>query len=172
MIIPYSKIVGLPIADLQNERNIGSVREVIFNPECDVVGFMLRPVLWELQSNKIVTSDAVLSLNRDGLSIGKDEDVADVSEMVRLKGIFSHRLFGVNQKVVSRSGEQIGTVYDYFIESTTFAITKFCVRNLWRERIIPIKEIIGFETNKIIIKDNDSTIDASETVPESAVAVE
>lgn len=169
MLLNYSKIIGLPVADLQNENNIGSIKEILFNSECAVVGFMLRSAFLSLSDDrKIIPSDIVVSLSKDGLTIRKGEDIAEMSEMVRLKGIVSHRLFGVNQKVATAGGEQVGTVYDYLIESTTLAIVKFYVRHLWQEKIIPVSQIVGFETNKIIIKDNSNTVPASDPAPESA----
>lgn len=173
MLLAYSKIIGLPIADIQNEKSIGSIKEIVFNSECAIVGFMPKSQFWSLSDNyKIIPSDIVISLSKDGLSIRKEEDIVEISEMVRLKGIISHRLFGINQKVVSLSGEQIGTVYDYLIDTATLTIVKFYLRHLWQERIVPIAQIVGFETNKIIIKDGDNTVEASDPVPESIAAID
>ena len=173
MLLAYSKIIGLPIADIQNEKNIGSVKEVFFNSDCAVVGFMIKSQSWGLaDSHQIVPADAVVSLFRDGLSIGKEEDIVDMNEMVRLKGIIANRLFGLNQKVVTSSGQQIGMVYDYLIDAATLAIIKFYVRHLWSEKIILSSHIIGFETNKIIVKDDMNAVEALDPAPESVIATD
>lgn len=171
MILNYSKFIGLPIADLKDQCKVGEIADLIFEPNCSVAAFVLKGRLsfWP-DKIKIIPVGSTISVIKDGVVINDESCITDMDEMVRLKECVRKKLYGIGQKVETRSGKTIGRVYDYLFNSETLAITKFYIHSILQEKIISTSKIISIETGKIIVKDEFESIGLKNVVTESVIA--
>lgn len=153
MILSYSKMVGMPIVELHTQTRIGKVGDLVINPESlNVAAFVLSRNIFSSKFLVINAAD-IVQVVRDGI-IARDEDsVTDLEDNVRLKAMTDVASYGVGHRVLTESGELVGLLFDYTIESDDMAIKKLYVRRLFGERIIPISKVVHIDGKVITIKD-------------------
>lgn len=171
MLLNYTKIIGMPVAELRNQEKIGVIGNIIFNDECAVAGFMLGSqslFFWKEQA-KVIPAEASIALVKDGLIINSDDNICDLSEMVRLNSLIKRKLCGIHQRVLTERGKYLGYVYDFLINSSTLSMTKFYIKNLlFEEKIIPCSKVLSFDKGQIIVKDESKPITVAEPMAEIA----
>lgn len=159
MMLLYSKIVGMTVADLREQKKIGEIDDLIYNSELKIAAFVLKQQFSILpREPQIVSSDDVAALAKKGLVVYNEGAASPLRESVRIKKLTDEKFYGLKQPVISKSGQRIGSVYDYLVDSGTLLITKFYVKSLFGERIIPVSKVVSLEKRKIIIEDETESI--------------
>jgi|GEM_PF-1256719 len=158
IIIPYSKLVGRYIYELENQTKIGSVADLIIEgSEPKIAAFVLESLLPLRSQLKVISSEDVVGLEDSLVYIKGEESIIKLSEVVKLADYFNDGLTGIGQEVVTRDGQKIGKVADYLVDSETLEIRKIYAKSLLNERVISSNEIYKIEKKKIIINDNLKT---------------
>lgn len=155
MIIKYSSLIGSLAAELKDQTRLGKVAEVVIDNQtlCLAAIVLKQPFLFYTK-NKFVLPMDIVYLLKDGV-IAKDlESLIDQNESVKIDKLVKAKSYGIGQKVVTDTGEQLGHVYDFVIDTESLSITKFYVKQLIHDRIIPIDKVMSMEARTITIKDN------------------
>lgn len=118
------ELIGMPVFSLDNGREVGTVRNLIFHPEHRrVIGFILREG-GLLRDPEVVSFDQVETIGPDTIVLRRESDkVVPSIEVgpVELKESFN--LTG--RKVITDHGHDLGTIYDLLIEETTGEVMGF-----------------------------------------------
>ena len=157
MILRYTKIIGLPIFELRGQSRLGLVGDILIDQSGQKIsGYLLQTPLLSFQKSRIALSVDIIETLKE-VVIVKDEDaIISINEAVLAKKLYQKNYFGLGQRVVTETGLFLGKVYDYLVDNKTLGITKFYLRSLFKETIIPAKNILSFEGQTIIVKDKTS----------------
>lgn len=172
MITKYSSIVGALVGELKEQTKVGIVAEIIIDKEkMSLFAIALAPPFAFFSKNKFVLGLDITHLLKNGVIINNIDSVVDEAESARLKSLIKEKSYGIGQKVRSETGENIGRVYDFLIETDDLSITKIYVKSLVRERIIPTDKIVNFERKVITIKSSRVSNKVKSTaIPETMTA--
>lgn len=107
---------------------------------------------------KVVVASEILKLVKNGLILHDENAIVGIEEIPRIEKLLHKKYYGIGQKVLTKSGKNVGTVYDYLIESETLGITRFYVRHFFDDKIIPSKEIVKLEGKRLYIKDDSCKV--------------
>lgn len=154
MILPYTKIIGLDVIDLKNQVRAGKVREIIFSKkDFKIAGLVLESPIFSRSVSAVAVSD-VLEISPQGIVVNNEDSISDLKENVRLNEAIKEGLFGIGQKVVTKSGKTLGKVNDLFISAETISVSKLFVKSTFSERVIPSTAIFEIKKRKIVVKDD------------------
>lgn len=153
MLINYSKIINSNIVEIKTQSKLGQISDLIIQKTgLKISGMTLKRGFLERNTRVINTTDIVGLAN--GAVVVQDEDsVSVLNDNVRMKESYDDGFRGIHQRVVTKSGKNIGIVFDYLVESETLSIAKFYIRTLLSEKIIGISQVVEFSGKKLIIKD-------------------
>lgn len=155
MMALYSKLIGTPLAELKNQSKIGDIADFIINNEdLTIAGVIVRKENWLFSKNKVVSSTDIVSLLKKGIIVNDEDAVAELSEISKLDRLYEKKNYGIAQRVVTKSGQYVGHVFDYLIDTTSLSIRKFYIKRLFRELLIPVGSIVSFEGKTITIKED------------------
>jgi uncharacterized protein YrrD len=172
MLINYSKIIDSNIIELKTGNLVGSVSDLVFQKSnLSVEGIIIKGGLLNRKIKAVSSKDVVQISNKPVAVLVNDTDsVIELDEMVRVKDAFRKGFHGVGQKVVTKSGKDIGKVYDFLVTSEDLVVQKIYVKSLISERIISTDNVISFENSKkIIIKDDFGMAALSRTVASTCI---
>lgn len=170
MIVQYSQIVHSPVLELKNQTKLGTAQDlVIQKSDLSIKAVIIKSSLFNL-TTRVATSADIVELNSGSVIVRDDDSLVSLSEAERVKEALADKMCGISQKVKTKSGKSIGKVYDYTLDSTTFALQKIYVKSILDERIISVSSIIKFEGKNIVVKDDFELITAGGTAfqPETA----
>jgi len=155
MMLLYSKIIGGPVAEIKTQSRSGEIADLFINNEdLSVAGIIVKIHHLFMSDKKVVNSTDIVQLLKDGAIIRDSESLCDIEDLIRLKKLYENKSYGLSQKVITKSGQFVGRVYDYMIDSTTMTIRKFYVKKLISEVIIPTSKVIEMEGKTITIKED------------------
>ena len=171
MFIHYSKIIGLNIAELRTQSKVGSVSDVVIdNQFFKILGLVInRNYLWPKNVTVVTISD-IIEIEKRGVLINQADSIIPIQDAVRINKQVKNGSVGINQKVISKSGQYLGKVFDYVVDGASFSITKIYIKNILKERIIPTQNILSYKRGVIVIDDDLSTMPLSTATESSSVA--
>jgi sporulation protein YlmC with PRC-barrel domain len=148
----YSQLIGSPIFS-ENGQAVGRIFELIMETETGkLVGFLLAP-----NGKKVIMAQDVSLWNRQ-LVISDLDDIFDTEEMVKIQEILKRKIPIIKNRVVSESGDYLGQVFDFALDTKFFTLTKIVVaKNFfgifqYDEKIIAQKNIVEIKKTAIIVK--------------------
>jgi sporulation protein YlmC with PRC-barrel domain len=161
MIVKYSQIIHSPVLELKGQTRLGIVADlVIQKSDLTIKAVIVKNGLLNVNT-RIATNADIIELNSGSVILRDDDSLVTFSEAERVKEAIKDKMYGVSQKVRTKSGKSIGRVYDYTIDNATCAIQKFYVKSLLDDRIISVGSIIKFEGKNITVKDDFELITAA-----------
>jgi len=170
MILRYTQIIGLPIFELKNQSLVGYSYEcVLDNVKNSILGIVLKPGLFSKPKFLLLQMD-VLKILKKSIVIRDEGAVSEIKDIVRVRTLIDDGIFGVGQKVQTESGQNLGRLYDYLVDSDNLIITKLYIKDLAKERIISAANIVSIEPRIITVKDSLDTIEATSEVLSETIA--
>lgn len=168
MIIPYTKLVGLSVFELKTQTKLGFVLDVIIKKsDISVYGLVVKTSLLPFSKMKVVTETDILEIGNEGVIVQDEEAIADLDETVRLKEAYHHKLRGINQHVKTKSGKNLGKVFDYLVRANDLSITRIYIKNLVSERIIPASAITEINGKHITVNNDYDLVNVKTTAIEA-----
>ncbi len=168
MMALYSKLIGTPVAELKNQSKVGEIADFIVNNEdITIAGAIVKKENWLFSKNKVASSTDIVSLLKKGMIVNDENAITELSEISKLDTLYKKKNYGIAQKVVTKSGQYVGHVFDYLIDTSTLSIRKFYIKRLFKELLIPANSIVSFEGKTITIKEDKGFLfqqEAFETV--------
>lgn len=154
-MIPYSKIVGLPVFAVKNQVLIGHIFTIVMKKtELSPHGFVVKTSNLPFSKPRIVAVSDILELSNEGLVVESANDVSDLTDAIRIKEALEAGFAGIGQKVITESGKRLGKVFDYLISTPDMNISKIYVKGIFSERIFPLVAVKGFKKGLIIVRDD------------------
>jgi len=158
MILEASALLNAQIKTTQDEK-LGNVDRLIFSSATaklvviQVVSTKVLKKFTALDYDDVISAERGLVVVDSANSLTKD--LKPLDEEYKKTG----RVIGVN--AVTKSGQSTGKVVDVAFDETTGLITRFYLRQLLTERIIPRSFLVQITPKKIIFEDaiNSPTFD-------------
>jgi len=164
----YSQTVGNAVVTESGQR-LARVYDLAVNTDTGkIVGFFTDPAGKKVVAPiDVIQWGSVLTVH-DEESILESEEIQQVMESLK-SGI---RIF--RNRVVTKSGEDLGRVIDFAVNNKFFILTKLLVAKsflgliYYRKRLIPATDIIEVTKDKIIVKEPLKTEPLKATAPAAA----
>ncbi len=168
MIISYSQIVGKDILAVNEQKTVGKVSDIVIQKnDLKIKGFLLHSPFFFVAPKAIAFGD-IIEIDQKALVTQNQDNILSLKELVSIDKAIKSKLYGLKQRVVTKSGKDIGYVYDYTIESSSGMIYSLYVKKFLTEKIIPRPIILEIKNNKYLIEDDYELIKNSVTMPEVA----
>ncbi|MCX6808501.1 MAG: PRC-barrel domain-containing protein [Candidatus Berkelbacteria bacterium] len=153
MIIRYLQIKGMPVFSQNSQENIGQIDEIVFfKSEPKIAAFVLRkPLVEYFGSKNIIHPTDIILIAKDAILVADEKAKIPLPEATRVQKLIDEHIFGLKQRVVTKSGQRLGIVEDIYFQSDTLEISKLIVKSIFDEKIIPASEIIEIKKHKIVI---------------------
>lgn len=169
MYILGSNLTGIPILSLQTGQTHGKTLEPIIEPgNLELLAFFVhtgtkQPSVVLLRDVRRVTGQAVV--------IDSEEDISDPADIVRLQETIGRKFKLLGVKVVSESGQKLGTVEDFTVGLTTYKVQKIYVKPPLFKQLLSSKLIIDRGQIVDVTNDKITVRDATVTRPVMAPGV-
>jgi sporulation protein YlmC with PRC-barrel domain len=161
MLILYSKLVGLPIIELENQSKLASVLDVVIEPKNGKVLGLIAKVGNLLPRDLLVAARDLSQVLPTAILVADVDRVTAIDEVVRANELYKKHFTLYGKKVVTESGKLLGKVNDYLIDDELLTLAKLYIRHLFSDRIIPYTAVVRIDDKAIVVKDDFEAISAS-----------
>jgi len=169
MLIEFTKIRGLPVFELEGQKHLAQLSDFFVNEDDGTIEAVVAKTAGIFHHLKFISAKEIVELSKSALIIQNEESLVPPAEMVRLHKKYQKRAKIIGERVLTKSGEYLGVVSDYVIESKSLSIIRIYLRKLFDQRIIHSSAIEKIEQHKIIVK-NKFEMAKPEVVPANAKA--
>lgn len=149
----FTKIAGTPVVEDDSVRPITTVKNLVIDPES---GNVIALIVNESKNLVILPMD-VLSWG-EAVHVHNSDCIVESEDVLRVSSVLKSGIRIYNKKVETKSGKQLGNVYDFSIDTNLMTLKKLFTAKgflgLFRydSRIIPAKNIIEILKDKIVVK--------------------
>lgn len=147
MFIEATKIIGLPIASIEEESKVGEVLQLVVDPQNGaLLGFLVRSG-GIFSENKALSVVDIREWDPNGLVIGSIHYIVPVDEIVRLKKIVDQKIIILGMKAQTESGKNLGVIDNLLIDTDALSVAKYYVKNILTsdERVFPASSVIKID---------------------------
>lgn len=164
MIIEARKLIGLPVAAIDTESKIGTIREIIIDPETGkLLGFLVKTGVVFSRTLALSIVD-VKEWDPNGIVTESIENLVPADEIIRIKNVLEKYESILNMKAKTESGKSLGLCENFLIDTVTESVIKFYLKDiLGKTRIFPTEALIKID-KALIFRD-----DVAEIPPGNAV---
>lgn len=158
------EIVNLPIICISDGSEIGSVKSLVINPDKGSIDFItIEKEDWQV-SVKAIPFKKVIGVGEYALTVESDSAVIDLNEIPIANQLVNKKIKIIGTKVMTRKGELIGDVVEYFVDEENGQILGIAIKGSNQEAIIAASSVITYGKDIIIVKENASSyfLDAPE----------
>jgi len=154
---PYSEIVGLPLL-VDGMGKAGRITDVLI----DTTDGRVASFFVSTGKMQIISPMDIVFFGQ-AVVISDFEDIIDPDELIKAKKVIEADIGILKSRVVTKKGAYLGRLFDYFIDTSFYGLTKIVVYKsyfgLFRtpERIIPAKDIIEIKKGLIVVKNEWAT---------------
>jgi len=151
---PYSEILGLPVL-AEGVGKVARVTDVLI----DTKDGRISAFFVNGGSDLIIAPIDILFFGQ-AVVISDPEDIIEAEDLIKAKETIQQDIPIVRSRVQTKKGDFLGKVYDYYVDTSFYGLTKIVVYKsffgLFRtpERIIPAKDIIEIKKDLIIVKND------------------
>ncbi len=173
MLLELSKVRGIPVGVMDEQRAVGSVEmPVIFADEAKVIGFLVRS-RGILPPKKVVSFQDVVGIDTKGLVINSVDNLLPTDEVLRIKEILKSGFKLVGLPAKTKNKKYLGRITDVVIETTSGDVIRLYVRNLLDERIFERSMIHDIKPKEVILTfDNRKKVTKKEAVTDAQKVAE
>lgn len=157
----YSKIVGTPVYEDGGERPMTTVKDAVIDPENGkLVAFVVN-----ISKNLVITPIDVLSWS-EVIRVHNHDAIVAADEVLRIAEVIGKNVNIFHNKVYTKSGEYLGKVNDFSIDSNVMMLQKLYLSKgflgliRYQSRIISAKNILEILPDRIVIKDETQVKEA------------
>jgi len=168
MIVRYSQVIHSPIVEIKTQTLLGKVLDIVLQKsDFSVKAILVKPSIISLQ--KLVVTDAdILEIVNNAVLVNDEDSISPLQDSPRVVQSIDAKAFGINQKVVTKSGKTVGRVHDYTFDSQLLKVINLYVKSIVTDRIIPSTSIQKFEKGKIYIDDDFEVAKALDPMTKTA----
>lgn len=176
MLFEAKSLSNLPVVSLESGQTLGFVSNIIIDPDNGKVSGLLSSSNFFWENKKAVAISDIREFTPEAILVKNDESLLKLDELVRIKKVVEQKIFILESNVITESGEKLGKVVDFVINTDLEILVKIYVeKTLGRGLmqgilVIAASQIISIERKKIIVADNTlkEEIEEQETVEEAA----
>jgi len=153
VLIEYSKLIGLPVYDIESKRRVAELSGFFVDEDEKKIEVIIAKTKGLIKKTVFIPQKELIELLKDGLIIENEESLVPPTEMVRFNKKMKRRPKIIGQRVETKNGDYIGKVSDFVIENSSLSITRLYVKRIFDQRIIHASAILKIDEKRIVIKD-------------------
>src|SRR3989338_5239790 len=162
----FSELKGWEVASLRTQAKIAKVDDFLFDPRngrIPAVIVLPKGIIGLQNQPLLLPAEDILEWQNKLVFIQDEESLTPPKEIVRLKELVDDHFDLIGLRVVTESGQKIGQVEDYIVETNLLQINKLVVRRqLWWffsfQEVISLKRVISMDEKQVIIKDEEGWV--------------
>ena len=168
MIVRYSQVIHSPIVEIKTQNLLGKVLDIVLQKsDFSVKAVLVKPSI--LSFEKLVVSDAdILEIVNNAVLVNDENSISPLKDSPRIVQSIDAKAFGINQKVITKSGKTVGRISDYTFDSQLLKVMNLYVKSLVSDRIISATSIQKFEKGTITIDDDYEVAKTAEPMAKTA----
>lgn len=120
-------LIGMPIVAYDTGEAIKKVKDLIFDNNSQLLGFLLEENIW-IRDTQVLPLHSVKVIGPDVIVASSETAIASVSRLPEIKQALERDLVMVGTKIVTEEGYDLGTIIDLFFDKATGAIEGYQVR--------------------------------------------
>lgn len=154
MYIQAAKLINLPVAAIDAQAKIGEIRDIFVDPENSrLLGFLVQTG-GLLSPKKVLSIIDVADWDQKAVVTNSFENLVEINDIVRIKDLARKNLYLLDMRAITESGQSLGTVDDFLINSETQSVVKFYLKDiLGKTRILPVDKVSRIEREVIFLDD-------------------
>lgn len=160
MMIEAKKLIGIPIAAEDALRRIGTIKQLVIDPENgQILGFLVSTGLFN--QPKTISLMDIKYWDMNGLVTEYEENLLPIEEIVRIKEIIDKGIDFLDMSAATEDGKNLGKVEDLLVDTETGLVVKYYLRDLLgKSRILTHDKVIKVD-KKIIFADDIGEISST-----------
>jgi uncharacterized protein YrrD len=149
-----TQINGLPIINIADGNQVGKVKSLVINPDKGSVDFLtIEHEDWQV-SVKAIPFKKVVGIGEYAVTIESENAVIDLNEIPIANQLVNKKIKINNTKVMTRKGELIGDVQEYFIDQESGQILGMQLKVGGKPVALPSDQVVTFGKDIIIVKED------------------
>lgn len=153
MMILASKLFRAPVIAIGSGK-IGEIGDPIINIDNgQLLAFHILPT-GLFQPEKVISLVDIIVFDPKVIIINKPESVIEPKEVVRIQESIEKKFILKKSKAYTQNNTYLGKIEDAVIDSDSNSISKYYIKNIFRNRILPSEKVIEIKKNKIIFSDS------------------
>lgn len=161
-----SQIINSPVVSIQEGLELGTVRELVVNPEKKSVEFLLVERADQGREGEIlaIPFQETIGVGEYAVTIEDQRTLLDLSKMNIAGSLLDHRVQVIDEKVITRKGKLLGTVSEYMVDPESGSITMIqLVMNDDSQQELPLEAIVSLGRQVVIVTDEAEALMKKET---------
>ena len=164
MLISSSTILTLPLLSLREGGAIGSISNLIIDPDTlKAIAFRVYGASND-EGGNILDARSIRECSNLGLVIDSVDELISDGDVVKIEQVLNLNFNLIGLKVETKKGSKLGKVVDFTMTHDNFSVQQIIVNRpmiksfLDPELTIPRAEIVEITDYKIIVRDEEKTI--------------
>ncbi|KJE28013.1 PRC-barrel domain protein [Geobacillus kaustophilus] len=149
-----AQIIGLPIISIADGMQIGTVKSFVINPDKGSIDFLTVEQEDVQLSLKAIPFKKVVGIGEFAVTVASVHDVIDLSEIPIANQLVNKQIRIKNTKAVTRKGQLLGEVHEFFIEEETGDIIGIALRLENGEAVLPSSRVLTYGKDILIVDDD------------------
>ena len=166
------EIISQPIISISEGNQIGNVKSIVINPEKGSVDFLtIEHEDWQV-SVKAIPFKKVIGIGEYAITVENDNAVIDLNEIPIANTLVNKKIKITNTKVMTRKGQLLGEVSEYFIDEENGNIIGMQLGIGGKDIILKAEAVLTFGKDILVVVENASEyyIERLEELEEGAEA--
>ncbi|WP_042354903.1 PRC-barrel domain-containing protein [Bacillus rubiinfantis] len=152
-----SQITGLPIISISDGVEVGKVKSLVINPEKGSIDFLtIDNEDWQV-SIKAVPFKKVVGIGEYAVTVESESAVIDLNEIPITNQLVNKKIKITNTKVMTRKGELLGTVTEFFVDDNSGNILGMELEVGNNKVALHSEFVLTFGKDIIIVKEDSSS---------------
>lgn len=159
MLIPISRLIGIPVLSLQTGMPLARIDEPIIDPRnlrvraFRVIGSRLSHAL------SVLHAEDIREVNELGVIVDNDDSLMPLDDLVRLQEIIDFHFELIGIRVETEHRRKLGKVGSFSIDQTGFTVEQLYVRPtltgsfLQTSLTVHRSQIVSIDNSHIVVKD-------------------
>lgn len=149
-----TQIIGLPIISIIDGTEVGKVKSLVVNPDKGTVDFLtIDHEDWQV-SIRAIPYKKTVGIGEYAVTVANENAIIDLNEIPIANQLVNKKIKIINTKVITRKGELLGEVVEYFLDEENGQIigVKMAVQD--KEVVLSSKMVLTFGRDIIIVNDD------------------
>jgi uncharacterized protein YrrD len=154
MNVRFTTIIGMPVTDDQTEDDIGTISDILIQPDtAQVEGFFVSVSSLFHQQTLFLSVMDVLHVGTR-VRVRHADVLAPLEDLIRLQSLLEDGRTMLNQLMITESGRRLGRCLDVQFETQTFLIGWFFPKKWFRWQVpVPRSAIVEVRPDEVIVRD-------------------
>lgn len=149
-----TQISGLPIISISDGNQVGKVKSLVINPDKGSVDFLTIEHEDFQVSVKAIPFKKVVGIGEYAVTVDSESAVIDLNEIPIANQLVNKKIKITNTRVMTRKGELIGEVNEYFVDQDTGHILGMQLKLSNKEVALSSESVVTYGKDIIIVKED------------------